>query len=65
MSDDYFVTVLLIGFALYFFPTIVAACRRLKDDNAILILNIFLGWTVLGWVGALCWAVAGSAPKRK
>lgn len=48
--------VFLIG--LYFIPTIVADTRNHKNYFAILVLNLFLGWTFLGWVIALVWAVS-------
>ena len=46
-----------IGF--YFIPSI--AGRRTKHRWGIFWLNFFFGWTFLGWVIALVWAV--SAPK--
>ncbi len=48
---------LLILVAVYFVPTIVAYSRRKDDIMAILLLNLFLGWTLVGWVVALVWAV--------
>lgn len=41
---------------IYFLPAIVAIKRQHCNTLAILVLNIFLGWTFLGWVGALVWA---------
>lgn len=29
-----------------------------KHASGIIILNVFLGWTLLGWVAALVWAVS-------
>ncbi len=46
---------LLIG--IYMAPTIVAEARKKSDTAAIAALNIFLGWSVLGWVIALVWAL--------
>ena len=40
--------------ALYLLPSLVGKNKR--NFNAILILNIFLGWTFIGWVVALVWA---------
>lgn len=40
----------------YFMPALVASGRRHRQRVAILVLNLLLGWTVLGWVGALVWA---------
>jgi Superinfection immunity protein len=47
----------VIGLAIYFIPTFIAFVRRKKQIVAILLINLFLGFTVLGWVGALVWAV--------
>lgn len=42
----------------YFLPAIVAA--RLKHNNlfGVSVLNVFLGWTLVGWVVAVVWAFA-------
>jgi hypothetical protein len=40
----------------YMIPSFVAFNRRHRQRTAITILNIFGGWTLLGWVGALVWA---------
>jgi len=42
--------------AAYFFPTIVALVRRHHNIGVVLVLNLFLGWTFLGWVLALVMA---------
>jgi len=43
---------------LYILPTILA--WRKKQRTPILLLNLFLGWTGLGWVGALVWALVAT-----
>ncbi len=40
----------------YFIPAIIGWGKRKHNRVAILVLNIFLGWTFLGWVMALVWA---------
>jgi membrane protease YdiL (CAAX protease family) len=40
---------------IYMLPTLVGLHRR--NALAIFILNLFLGWTVIGWVAALIWSV--------
>lgn len=45
--------------ALYFSPAFAAAHRKHPNRVAIFVLNLMLGWTVLGWVGALVWAHTG------
>lgn len=52
---------LLFAIALYFAPAIVAAARNTHNATAILLLNLFLGWTVVGWFVAMLMALC-SAP---
>ena len=53
-----------IGFAvvlsLYFLPTIVAVVRGHHNPGPLVIVNLLLGWTLIGWVAAL--AMAFSRP---
>lgn len=42
--------------AIYFLPAIIASHRRHRNKTAITVLNLFLGWTFIGWVIALVWA---------
>ena len=50
------------GFILYFLPAIIAFGRSKRDSGAILVLNLLLGWTAIGWVIALVWALKQDAP---
>lgn len=47
----------------YFLPTIVAVMRRHGDLLAVAVVNVFLGWTVIGWVVALAWSVKRQAAR--
>ena len=44
------------GFVLYFLPTIAALVCEKHDKLSIFLLNLFLGWSVIGWIVALIWA---------
>ncbi len=46
-----------ILFVLYFLPSIMAYSRNHRNATGVLVLNIFLGWTLIFWVGALVWAL--------
>ena len=48
---------LVTGLPIYFAPAIVAYYSNHKQLLPIFLVNLFLGWTILGWVGALVWAV--------
>jgi hypothetical protein len=51
----------VIGPFIGFFPTIIG--RAKKNCRAIFALNLFLGWTFIGWVVALVWAFMEDSPE--
>lgn len=53
------VFILLVMIALYLLPGIIASSRDHASAMGIWLLNIFLGWTLVGWVAALVWSVTG------
>jgi hypothetical protein len=58
----FFIPIFGFGFVLYFLPTILAFARSKRDAVSILVLNLFLGWTAIGWVIALVWALKADSP---
>jgi hypothetical protein len=48
---------LVFVLAVYLVPTFVAFERRKRNAGAICALNLLLGWTFVGWVVALVWAL--------
>ncbi len=48
---------------LYFLPTILAA-QRGHGVTLILLLNLFFGWTILGWFALLLWALLSTPYYR-
>lgn len=54
--------VILLAFILFWLPPIVAKIRNHPNRRAIFVLNLFLGWTGFGWIGAMVWAMT-SVPK--
>ena len=57
----YVITTIIVG--LYMLPTIIAYRRKHQNKIAILALNLFLGWMLVGWVGALVWSVINHKEK--
>ena len=49
----------------YFIPTGVAGMRGHPNSVAIFVLNLFLGWTGIGWVVALVWACMAIEKKTE
>jgi thiol:disulfide interchange protein len=46
-----------IGLGLYFLPTIIAIARHKRNGLAIFAVNLFLGWSFIGWIAALVWSL--------
>jgi hypothetical protein len=55
LTQGYFHLFGLLGF--YFVPSFIAGSRRHTELLPIAVLNLLLGWTVLGWVAALVWSL--------
>lgn len=56
---DYIVRVSVVAFLVYFVPTIIVFSRGHRNEMSIVLLNILLGWTIIGWVASLIWACTG------
>ncbi len=52
-------TFLAVGFVMYFIPTLIARGRQAQHTVALFALNLLLGWTLIGWVAAIIWALRG------
>jgi hypothetical protein len=51
---------LIVATLIYFLPTVIALIRGHLSGLAIFLLNLFLGWTLLGWIIALIWSCTGN-----
>lgn len=54
---------ILFCLTLYLLPAGIGIIRGRSNAVAIFVLNLFLGWTLIGWVIALVWAVADDHKK--
>jgi hypothetical protein len=43
---------------LYFLPTILAFSKKKSNKSVIFLVNFFLGWSVIGWIVSLIWALS-------
>lgn len=57
------ILLIVIGVLVYFIPSFVAHGK--VHFKGILLLNIFLGWTLLGWLASLIWAVTSPRDAMK
>jgi ABC-type transport system involved in cytochrome c biogenesis permease component len=53
----YVIIMVVCLMAAYIAPAFVAHIRHHRNASAIMALNVLLGWTILGWVIALVWAL--------
>jgi hypothetical protein len=42
--------------AAYFLPALLATLRGVPNKGSVAVINLFLGWTLLGWVASLAMA---------
>jgi len=50
-----------VSLLVYFLPAFLA--RNKPNFTSILILNILAGWTVIGWIIALVWAISADSQQ--
>ena len=48
---------------LYFVPFMIAAARDHDSFIAILLVNVAVGWTGIGWIAVLLWALLTPAGR--
>lgn len=57
----YFVFAMLI---IYLIPTIIAGFRKHNNFAPILIVNLFTGWTFIGWFVAFVWCFTSNVTPQ-
>ncbi|MHC5125585.1 superinfection immunity protein [Pseudomonas inefficax] len=64
-STDTIASIISLGVCaiLYLLPAINAKSRKHPSAGAIFLLNLFLGWTILGWLAALIWSAAATSTR--
>jgi hypothetical protein len=55
---------LAIAAGVYFLPAIIAGSRN-RASGAVFVLNLFLGWTLIGWVVALAWSLTERTARER
>jgi fluoride ion exporter CrcB/FEX len=51
------------GIIIYFVPAMIANQKKHRQSSPILLVNLFFGWTILGWLIALIWSVSAQEKK--
>ncbi|MEN5216864.1 superinfection immunity protein [Pseudomonas pudica] len=65
VSTDTIASLISLGVCaiLYLLPAINAKSRKHPSVGAIFLLNLFLGWTILGWLAALIWSATATSTR--
>lgn len=50
MSSIFDLLLVLIGVAVYLLPTIVSFARKKDNRIMVAVMNVLIGWTIIGWV---------------
>lgn len=50
---------------LYFLPSIIAILKKTKNYGSVIVVNLFLGWTIIGWIVALAMSVRTDRSSRQ
>jgi hypothetical protein len=48
--------------ALYLLPVLIGSIRRVPGLGSVAVVNVLLGWTLIGWVAALALALRPARP---
>lgn len=64
MSVFYSLMGILLIIVFYLLPAFIAYMNKGENKTAIILINIFLGWTFLGWVGSFIWALVDKPPRQ-
>lgn len=54
----------VIGLLFYFLPLLIGWRRHVRHLGALAVVNVFLGWTLIGWVVALAMAFRSREPQE-
>jgi hypothetical protein len=58
------IAIVVAAVAAYFLPTMIAGSRKHHNVGAVAVVNLFLGWTFIGWVVALAMAATAVRPQH-
>jgi Superinfection immunity protein len=55
--------VVVMSGALYLLPVLIGRIRRVPDLGSVAVINVLLGWTLIGWAAALALALRSPRPR--
>ena len=64
-AEEWHVVLVPLFLVAYFIPFFIAAGRKHRFSAAIGLINLLLGWTLIGWLAAMIWAVNRDVPESR
>ncbi len=58
-------TLITLTWAIYFIPYMIALGRGHRSAFGISTVNLFFGWCIFGWIGALIWACSNPSGNQQ
>jgi len=55
----------VLGVVLTAVPCIIASKRKCANIALIYLLSFFFSWTIVGWIGAMAWAIWGKSDPQE
>lgn len=65
LGDLLNIVLAVIAVVIYFAPSWIALARRALHPLPIFLLNLVLGWSLIGWLVALVWALLTATGVRR
>jgi hypothetical protein len=58
------VIVLILIVFIYMLPSLIAYSREHPHRDLVVVFNIFLGWTLIGWIVVFLWAALARVEEQ-
>jgi hypothetical protein len=55
---------LALGVIAYLLPAVIAVKRGHRNAGPVILIDLLLGWTVIGWIVALVWSCTDNVQRR-
>lgn len=53
-----------LALCVYFLPSVIACTRDHNNAGAITVLNLFAGWTAIGWIVSIVWSMTDNTESK-
>jgi hypothetical protein len=61
----FMICLFLLALVIYLLPWLIGKSRDMHGTGVLLFVNLFFGWSVVGWVVCILWAALGQTKAQK